>query len=247
MNYIDFHVHIDYYKNSKDIFDYYNKNKIYTLFVTNLPEAYEKCFLNINTSKYVKIALGYNPQFAGIKQFNKSIFDKYFDTTKYIGEVGLDFSRNFIKHKKSQLETFDYIAYKAGKGNKILSIHSRNAEKDVLNILQKNNVKFAVFHWYSGIDTINKIVDLGYYFSINYSMLNSKKGRIIISHIPIDRVLIETDGPFVKYKQKPIFPNDLPHIYNSFSKVFGNREFNKIVFNNLKKLLYKNQSLFVQS
>lgn len=242
MNLIDFHVHIDYYKDFYEKYNYYNNNRIYALSVTNLPEIYEKCISSFKKSKFVQFALGYNPQFAGTDKFNKRIFDKYFDTTKYIGEVGLDFSRDFVIHKAEQIEVFDYIAQRAGQHNKILSIHSRNAEVDVINILKKHKVKFAVFHWYTGkIEKVKDIVDMGYYFSVNSKMLQSKRGLTIIKNIPFDRILIETDGPFTDFRKQMITPDKLPEVYSTFEQVLNIRGFEEVVFSNLKKLLINQQ------
>lgn len=238
MNLIDFHVHIDYYEDFYQIYDYYNSKEIYTLGVTNLPETYEKCINIFKKSKYVKFALGYNPQFAEIERFNKRKFDQYFDTTKYIGEVGLDFSKGYINHKSEQLEIFDYIACKSGKHNKILSVHSRNAEDDTIKILKKHQVKFAVFHWYTGkIEKIEEIINMGYYFSVNSKMLENKKGLSIIKNIPIDRLLIETDGPFTDFKRQRVTPDKLAEVYTLFKRVLHINDLDLVVFTNLKRLL----------
>lgn len=77
--------------------------------------------------------------------------------TNYIGEVGLDFSNKYIKYKDRQIEIFNYICNIASKENKIMIIHSRKAEKEVLNILIKNNIRNAIMHWYTG--PINSIDD----------------------------------------------------------------------------------------
>ncbi|CAM5198886.1 3'-5' ssDNA/RNA exonuclease TatD [Ureibacillus acetophenoni] len=158
---------------------------MYALFVTNLPEIFEKAVQTFNQNKYVKIALGYHPQMAGKYKFNSKLFDTLLPLTKYIGEVGLDFSKDYISTKSQQLDAFQHICREARKENKILSIHSRMAEKDVLNILLENDVQNAVFHWYTGnLETLEKIMQHGYYFSVNYSMLRSKRGLEIVRSIP---------------------------------------------------------------
>lgn len=238
MNLIDFHVHIDYYENFHQIYDYYSNNRIYTLAVTNLPETYEKCIKSFKKSQYVKSALGYNPQFVGVERFNKRKFDQYFHTTKYIGEVGLDFSKGYANNKSEQLDVFDYIVSRCGKHNKIMSIHSRNAEDDVVRILKDHQVKFAVFHWYTGkIEKIGEIVDMGYYFSANIKMLESRKGLSIIKNIPLDRLLIETDGPFIDFKKQKITPDKLAEVYTLFKRALHVNDLEQVVFTNLKRLL----------
>ncbi|WP_332558291.1 TatD family hydrolase [Clostridium sp.] len=237
-NLIDFHIHIDHFKDYLKVYNWFDENNIYALFVTNLPGIYERCLSTFSDSKYVKFALGFNPQLAGEEKFDKRLFNKYLYTTKYIGEVGLDFSKNYISHKNLQIEIFDYICKKSTGTNKILSIHSRNAEEEVLEILRNNDIRFAVFHWYTGdLNLIDKIVEEGYYFSVNSSMLRNEKGRKTINRIPIERMLIETDAPYGKFNNKQVLPKDLDDIYNCFENLLGIKDFRKIIFNNLRTLL----------
>lgn len=234
---VDFHIHIDYYKNYREMYDYFVQNKTYALFVTNLPEIFEKCKREFPDNKYVKIGLGYNPQLAKTHQFNMRLFDKWLPHTKYIGEVGLDYSKEFIATKTEQQRAFQYICKRAGETNKIMSIHSRMAEKDTLEILIDNRVKFAVFHWYSGSKSLlEEIIRNGYYLSVNYSMLTSIKGLNIIKAVPLDKLLIETDAPFGKSDIKGKSYN-LPVIYEEFEEKLQIKNFSSIVLSNLKRLL----------
>jgi TatD DNase family protein len=242
-NLVDFHFHLDYYKDNKYKYDYINKNKIYTLCVTNMPELYESCISTFESTQYIKFALGFNPQFAGVEVFNKKLFNKYLSTTKYIGEVGLDYSKEHLYSKEKQREIFDYICSAVSGKNKILSVHSRKAEEDVLEILIKNKIKSAVFHWYSGkADLIDEIVSRGYYLSINYSMMKSKSGRDIIKKIPIENILVESDGPFVQVEGKATSPEKLELTYKSLSEILSDNSKN-IVYENLKKMLIETTEL----
>lgn len=238
--YIDFHVHIDYYENYRDIYNYYDKQQVYALFVTNFPEVYRKSKNTFPDSKYVKLALGYHPEMIDIKPFNKKEFDQLVSKTKYIGEVGLDFSARANKFRSRQIEIFSYICEKSSKEEKIMSIHSRKAEETVLEILKEYNIKYAVFHWYTGsIEILNEALKLGYYFSLNPMMLKSKNGKEIIKSIPLNRVLIETDGPYGKIKGRSILPEDIPGIYKEFERILNIKNLKEIVFQNLNELLMK--------
>lgn len=235
----DMHIHIDYFKNFKQMYDSFERNNIYALFVTNLPEIFQKCKNEFPDSKYVKLGLGYNPQLAEKYKFNKELFDAMLPSTKYVGEVGLDYSKEYIHTKIEQQKAFDYICFESAKAEKIMSIHSRGAEADVLSMLIDNKVEYAVFHWYSGNKEIAyKIVEQGYYFSVNYSMLVSKKGFEIIKSIPIDRILIETDAPFGKTNLKGNQYN-LAEIYTQFAKKLDLNQFDEIIYKNLSRLLLK--------
>jgi len=238
-NLSDMHIHIDYFKNYTQMFSSLDKNKIYALFVTNLPEIFQKCRNEFPDSKYVKLGLGYNPQLAGNYKFNQNLFDEMLPFTKYIGEVGLDYSNEYVHTKKEQQRVFDYICSQAARTKRILSIHSRKAEEDVLAILLDNKVEYAVFHWFSGNKKLlSRIIEQEYYFSVNYSMLTSKKGFDIIKSIPIDRLLIETDAPFGKAYLKGN-PYNLPEIYHQFSNKLREEQFEEIIYKNFSRLLLK--------
>ncbi|MDN4619058.1 TatD family hydrolase [Paenibacillus sp. PsM32] len=237
-NFIDFHVHIDYYSSYQEIYKHYDQKKIYALFVTNFPEVFKKAKRTFPDSRYVKIALGYHPEMLRIKPFNQKEFDEAFKNAEYIGEVGLDFSKPYIRYKEEQLRIFRYICKKAASQNKIMSIHSRKAVKEVLSILKEYGVKRAVFHWYTGgIIDLKKIIERGYYLSLNPAMLKTKAGKEIIKNVPLQKILIETDGPFSKYKSHQIRPQDIPSIYNDFEEQLGTEELRNKVFENLKRLL----------
>lgn len=240
-NLIDTHFHLDCYKNHSQIYDDINKLQQYTLCVTNLPEIFESCIEIYKETKYVKFAVGYNPQMIISKKFNKASFLRGVNKTKYIGEVGLDFSKQYENYKSKQIVIFDFICKVAVNENKILSIHSRKADKEVLALLKKNKVKHAIIHWYTGDATLVKeFIKEGYYFSINPSMLRSLAGRKIINEIPIDRALVETDGPISKFNGKKIEPNNLIEIYNKINEIYSINNCNKVIYNNFKRLLDKN-------
>ncbi|WP_339221837.1 Qat anti-phage system TatD family nuclease QatD [Paenibacillus sp. FSL W7-1332] len=241
-NFVDFHVHIDYYPNYKAIFNSYNNQKIYTLFVTNFPEVFKKAKDTFQESKYVKIALGYHPEMINIRPFKQTSFDKYLEETKYVGEVGLDFSKDHIKNRDEQIRIFRHICRKTADGNKIMSVHSRNAESDVLANLKEYGVKHAVFHWYTGsIKNLQDIIESNFYLSLNPSMLRTKKGKEIIQSIPLRHILIETDGPYSKYNNRQTMPEDIPSMYRDFENFLGIENLRDIVFENLSRLLLAQQ------
>lgn len=241
-NFVDFHVHIDYYQNYKRIYDFYNDQKIYALFVTNFPEVFKKAKDTFQESKYVKLALGYHPEMINIRPFKQRAFDEYLDETKYIGEVGLDFSKDHIKNRDEQTRVFRHICRKTADNNKIMSVHSRNAEMDVLASLKEFGVKHAVFHWYTGsIKNLQDVIQSNYYLSLNPSMLRTKKGREIIQSIPLRQILIETDGPYSKYNNRQTVPEDIPSIYRDFESFLGFENLKEVVFENLNRLLIDQQ------
>lgn len=237
---IDTHCHIDLYPNPKQVLKDLVKNDTTVLAMTNLPSHFEMGYMHFQSLKRIRLALGMHPLMADSheKEFNK--FLKNINKTSYIGEVGLDFSNEGISTKEIQINTFTKILKAISGQKKILSIHSRKAEKEVLELLIKNSIKSAIFHWYSGgINMIEDIVDTKYFFSINPAMTRSASGRKIISNIPRELVLTETDGPFINHGSLPIRPGEVKEVISFLTNEWHleETEIQKIIFNNFKRLL----------
>ncbi|KEU68195.1 hydrolase [Listeria monocytogenes] len=238
MGYIDLHVHIDFYSEPINIAREYERLKIYVIFVTYLPEIFLKTRYEYDNYKYVRLGVGFHPDMVGEYDFDKNAFERGLQYTRYIEEVGLDFSKSNQQFKEQQIEIFQQITSpKYNKGN-VYSIHSRKAEVEVLQILKSNNVKSAIFHWYTGGKHMLKdISDSGYFFSVNHKMLTSKNGIDIIKSIPKSQLLFETDGPFARKEKSIVYPSNFKQIYADFEEVIPG--FEKIVFSNFKRLLFQ--------
>jgi TatD DNase family protein len=219
---IDTHCHIDMYPNPIQVLNECEKRGVTVISMTSLPSHFELGYSHFIDKKKVRQALGFHPLI--IRNYDTTEilkFENLINKTSYIGEIGLDFSREGINTKDLQIQVFTKILsiIKDNSSKKILSLHSRGAEKEVLNYLIEYKIKHAIFHWYSGnVGVIENILKAGYYFSINTSMIKSKKGTDIISRIPLDRILIESDGPYIDNKGNPIHPYDLIEVYNYLAK-----------------------------
>lgn len=211
---LDTHCHIDLYKNPETVLAICEKNKIVVFSMTNLPSHFELGLPHFKNKKYVRQALGLHPLNAELHNIEFPKFIKNFSKTSYIGEIGLDFSKEGIVTKTLQLKSFEKILQLVMYDNKILSLHSRKAENEVLELLLKYKIQNAIFHWYSGsLGTLQKIVDSGYYFSINPAMIKSIAGQKIISRISRNLILLETDGPFIKNVNKvPLNPGEIDDV-----------------------------------
>ncbi len=211
-NLYDTHFHLDLQETKDEVLKEIESSKIYTIAVTNLPPLYEKLSNEIK-SKYVRVALGFHPELIG--QYQKYIPNMWWllPDAKYVGEVGIDLKTG--KESKSlQLSFFEELIDKCNAlGNKILSVHSRAAASEVISIIGENFNGKIILHWYSGTkQNQEQAIRNGFYFSVNYVMLSSDSGRKIISNIPNDRILIETDSPFTSINGHVFKPSEIGKI-----------------------------------
>lgn len=165
--------------------------------MTNLPSHFEMGLPHVKRYKHIRLALGLHPLLASENKNELPLFNCLLDQTSYIGEIGLDFSKEGLSTKEDQIYVLRKLLKKLEGRKKIISVHSRKAEKELFDLLCEYNINNVIFHWYSGpIDLIPSIISKGYYFSINEAMTISKNGRTIIKEIPRSRILTESDAPF---------------------------------------------------
>lgn len=232
---IDTHFHLDMYRNYAELYKYIDQEKQYTLCVTNSPGVFLSCKRIFEESKYIKFALGFHPLEAGLKKKDLDDFMYLLPQTEYVGEIGLDFVKKTGMTKDKQLEFFDRIVEVCAKNNKIMSVHIRGAEKEVLQIIDRWRPRRCILHWFTGdLQEQQEFIDLGCYFSINASMLSNSER---INLIPRERILVESDGPYSKIDEKKYQPSYLLREYELIAKALGETDLIKLVYSNFKTLL----------
>ena len=152
--------------------------------------------------------MGLHPQLAHERWQELELFDSLLNQTRYVGEIGLDGGKEFKAHWKTQLKVFRHILRSSTKsGGKILSIHSRMSANAVLDELSQVNDNLPILHWFSGTkQQLKRSIEMGCYFSVGPAMLSSKKGYELVQIMPIEKILVETDGPFGNFKTQALFP-----------------------------------------
>ena len=194
----DTHFHLDLQKDSVAAIRDIEENLIYTIAVTNLPDLYRKETAEIK-SKYIRIALGFHPEL--IHQYTKQIplMWELLPYVRYVGEVGLDFVDN--TYQQEQVAFFSELIERCRNDqNKIFTIHSRQANRKVLELLGKEYRFKAILHWFTGSrDELMEAIYIGCYISVNSAMLRSKRFINLLPLIPSNRILLETDSPFIDF------------------------------------------------
>ena len=232
---IDTHFHLDMYKNYNEIYKMIVAEKQYTLCMTNSPGVYLSCKNIFGNHKYVKFALGFHPLNANLREKDLRTFMEMLSWTDYVGEIGLDFTKRAKIKKEQQIKWFEKIVEICSKENKIMSIHIRKAEEVALKIIGKYCPKRCILHWYTGnVESQKEFIRLGCYFSVNASMV---KNMDVLSVIPKDKLLIESDGPYSKINGKRFSPILLSKEYEIIANSLNEPELVKVVLDNFKKLL----------
>ncbi|MBR0664863.1 TatD family hydrolase [Roseomonas hellenica] len=213
---VDLHCHVDLYKDHSALIAECDRERVATLAVTTTPKAWPRNRELAAKSALVRIALGLHPQLVAERENELPIFERYLSDARYVGEVGLDAGPRFYRSFPAQERVFERILRAcAEQGGKILTVHSVRAVGKVLNHIESSLPQDrgrVVLHWFTGTSAeARRAVALGCYFSINGEMLRSPKHRQLVGSLPLDRLLTETDGPFVERDGQPLRPRDVGH------------------------------------
>jgi TatD DNase family protein len=209
---IDFHCHLDLYPDPQRVASECAARGLYVLSVTTTPSAWSGTSALASGSPRIRTALGLHPQIAHQRKHELGLFEQTLTETRYVGEVGLDGSPELKRHWADQVIVFSRILNACTvAGGRILSIHSRRAASAVLDHLDKNRQAGTfVLHWFSGnYRELARAAELGCWFSVGPTMLAGERGRALVSRMPRDRILTESDGPFAQIDKRPAQPWDV--------------------------------------
>lgn len=241
---VDFHCHLDLYPDHAAAVTECERLKIFTLAVTTTPRAWPRNHELASATKHVRAALGLHPQLVAKRANEIALWRELLPRSRYVGEVGLDAGPAFYKSFEDQKRIFGIILKDcAEQGGKILTIHSVRTAKLVLDMLEAllpAGRGTPILHWFTGSRAEAKRgIELGAYFSINREMLQSERHRSMVASLPLERLLTETDGPFVKINERPARPSDVAATVDELARLraVAAAEMVDIVAGNLKRLV----------
>lgn len=247
---IDFHCHLDLYKDPIALLPEVKRLSKFVLAVTTSPKAWAKTSKVFQDIDCVTTAIGLHPEILA-----KRINERYdlitgIRKTLFVGEVGIDGSPQYADSIKLQEKVLgDIIQESENCGGRILSIHSRNAATKVLDIVERYSGKsIVVLHWFSGAaNELDRAIELEAWFSVNPIMASSNKGAGAISKIPLSRLLPETDAPFAQTKGIPYMPWDTSIVTRQLATIFDMdvSDVNQVMRGNLNRLLSSTKGMRV--
>lgn len=173
-----------------------------------------------------------------IKEFVKN------EKVKAIGEIGLDYYWEENPPREVQKEVFRAQMKLADELNLPVVIHDRDAHKDTLEIMKEFPNVIGVVHCFSGsVEFAKECIKLGYYIGFTgvLTFKNAKKLVDVCREIPAERMLVETDCPFmapVPFRGKRNKSDYIEYIIDKMSEIRGisGEEMNEILLNNKNRL-----------
>lgn len=161
-----------------------------------------------------------------------------------IGEAGLDYYHcKDAPTRNLQAKVFRQVIDLALSLNKPLVIHSRDAEQQALDMVK--HLDKVIFHCYSGtLSTMKEAIDRGFYISIATNICRSGHHQILARNVSLDRLLVETDSPFLSPRRGRNEPSFILDSVRLIARIRGiePQELAKITAENTKRI-YNIQSI----
>jgi TatD DNase family protein len=167
-----------------------------------------RCTVGIHPHKATSIMTGAERDTFDADLENLIVSEKGKKYCVAVGECGLDYDRKFSLHEHQQ-QVFEKQLQLAKKLGKPVFLHNRDAHDDFLTILKPYlaDIK-AVAHCHTdpSVEHLKQLLDAGVYIGLTGMICDEREGRFnteIIKHIPLERMMVETDSPF-------LFPRNVP-------------------------------------
>lgn len=161
-----------------------------------------------------------------------------------LGETGLDYfhSTDFVQEQKA---CFARHIHASQQVKKPVVVHTRSAKHDTVDIIRAEKSTHGILHCFTeDWETAKAVLDCGYYVSFSgiISFKNAQDLRDVAKQVPLDRVLIETDSPYlapVPYRGKTNEPKYVPYVAKALSDVYDKslEEMAFITMRNFENLL----------
>jgi TatD DNase family protein len=241
---VDTHCHLDLFPDVAAAIRQTEAAGVLTVAVTNAPSVYSRLVEIVGTSDVIRVALGLHPELAHERQGELPLFHQLIERTKYVGEVGLDYTTPDEAQRRVQRMVLDAIVESCSRtGRKLVTVHSRRAADDVVDAFGVFRGTY-ILHWYSGsLRALRRALANGAYVSVNPAMVRSESSMKLMSHVPQERILTETDGPFVAIGGRPAQPSDVDHAIQGLARLWEVNDdvAQDVVYNNFSRMLRANE------
>ncbi|MEA1987448.1 MAG: TatD family hydrolase [Candidatus Marinimicrobia bacterium] len=228
--FIDTHAHLNFDPFYKDVEPYIERASINNVGKIIVPavdlDSSEKSMILANKYNEIFTAVGVHPHDSEKADSNYLKIVEDFASEKKviaIGEIGLDYFRDYAD-ENTQKWIFQEQLELAKSLNVPVIIHNRNADDDVFKIMNKVNYFHGQMHCFgSDVDFANLILSKGMLVSFTGVITFSKKASKVAKELPLDKLMIETDSPFmapIPFRGKTCEPSFVVEVAKKYSEIF---------------------------
>ena len=195
---IDAHAHLDKYGEELEAcLREIEEHQILTIAVAMDLPSYQRSLEIADRCDLVLPAFGVHPKRAPVYAARLRQLDNVIEQSPMIGEIGLDF--HWVEDAAqypAQKKVLEYFLAAAREQNKVVNLHTKGAEKEILDLLERYDIRRAIVHWYSGpADIFHALIDYGAYFTIGVEVFSAENIQAIAREVPAGQLLTETDNP----------------------------------------------------
>lgn len=255
MNIIDAHIHLDLYNENQlnEIFSEIAINRVKALIAVSMNLASSKKNADFSAKyDFVYPAFGFHPEqtLPPKAELNELLewINLHHQEMIAIGEVGLPyymrkeqaFSAEVMSKYIDILEKFIKLAKQL---NKPIILHAVYEDADIVcDLLEKHQVRAAHFHWFKGdMKTIKRMIKNDYVISITPDVLYEQEIQELVSIYPLEKILVETDGPWPFEKQFQMKMTNPGMIHESIKKI---AEIKNLAIQDVYTTLFENTNQF---
>lgn len=208
MKIFDTHAHYDDEQFKQDVntlLDYMHHNGVqYIVNIACSMESSREIIKFIEDYDFIYGTVGVHPDaVSGLQKNDMEELAKYAKNEKIraIGEIGLDYHYENVDKLLQKKWFIEQLAL-AKNQNLPVVIHSRDAAKDTLDIVKSEHAKTTggVIHCFCyGVDLVKEYLNMDYYIGVGgvVTFKNGKKLKEVVTYTPLDRILLETDAPYL--------------------------------------------------
>jgi TatD DNase family protein len=223
---VDAHSHLDRYADElPSVLAEITSHRILTVSNSMDVPSYERNVQIAQRCTWLVPTFGVHPWSAPEYADRLDVLSEAVKRSPMLGEIGLDY--HFVEDRSqydAQRKVLEFFLRAARDQDKIVSLHTKGAEKEIVRLLDQHRIRRAIVHWYSGpCDTLLELVGRGFYLTVGVEVLHSDHIRTIAREIPSNRILTETDNPGGRQwlVGEPGMPSLLNDVVEALARVRG--------------------------
>jgi TatD DNase family protein len=243
---IDAHCHLDRYLHKRfgseirPILRQIEEHRILTISNSLDLASYKANCRIARKCAYVIPAFGIHPRNAHRYVDRVGLVKKLISKAEVVGEIGLD--HYYVKERaRYSAQAKIFRLFLSETRDKVVSVHTKGAERAVLDLLRRYENERVIIHWFSGdLEVLDDMIKEGYYFSIVPEVRSSDHMKKIVKRVQLKQILTETDNPGgpVSYMGEKGLPIHIRIVVEEIARVKGVslKQVEKAVEQNLSRL-----------